>query len=317
MPAQADMLDRADFATGYQTAVAFDLSNENRIQGEVLALPDSKVPLSFLRIPFGIKQAAINEKNFIFIREQTQQTMFAYNLSNQSSSLEIASFTPVFSDRSAIATLSNVGSSPQPGEPDLYFIQDGLQRLFFLRLPPAQTLNFSGQTVEIPSPDLVAVRLPADYVGRTFPSGHMFDPDPIKSDRPTFVFAAGKQGSTASPQTFRVRYDLPQPDWASTAVRIGLKALAIALPVLLIVFTDPDKLDRRRYLRAAIILGLLYLAGYCTLIVISLRTGQGLGAIIEDASFAVLTAFFAWLTYFLKNKRTAQGPPPPQAPAIV
>jgi uncharacterized membrane protein len=145
----------------------------------------------------------------------------------------------------------------------------------------------------------------------------MFDPDPIKSDRSTFIFAAAKQGSTSSAQTFRLRYELPQPGWAPAVVRVVLKALAIVLPVLLIVFSDPEKVNRRRYLPAAVVLVLLYLAVYVVLIVIVLRTGQGIEAIIEDAVLAVLTVFFAWLTYFLKNRPSAQGPSPPRASANV
>ena len=199
---------------------------------------------------------------------------------------------------------------------NLYFVREGLQRLFLFRLPKGRKINFEGAAsaeLDVKTPDLVAVRLPADHIGRTFrESGRMYEPEPLKS-QPLVTFSAINSTPT---QVFKIRYDLPQPSWFSAATPIGLKTVGLLLPLLLLVWTKTDKVEPKRYKFAASIVGILIVGIYGSLIFATIRMGGDVSAIFQDIAFAIGTGAIAWVTYWMTTKPPTQEAAPP-GPAVL
>lgn len=306
------MLDRENFTDGRRVAVTFDLSNEKSIKAEIVALPGNAAELSYLDLPFGIKNETMDERHVIFVWKHRRETIFSYNMRpSRTASLLLASFDPVFSENSAMDALIR-DADVSDRDSNLYFIQEGLQRLFQLRLPPSRKIELEGGIgggIEVANPDLVAVRLPSKFKGRTFSSGRMYEPEPLphnpSNDLSLLIFPATNTNSLS--QIFRVTYELPQPDWVSIAVRIGLKFLGLILPIVLIAWTDPEKVNPRRFRHWSIAIGTLYLVVYGFLIYLTISTSGSLEAIIEDAGFAALTAVVAVITYRIKSKTPVES----------
>jgi hypothetical protein len=298
----AALLDRGDFPAGSQTALTFDLSNEKAIRSEILALPGGASGLSTLEIPFAIKNLTTDERHVVFTWAQLRSTYLSYNMRpSRSSSLQLASFDPLFGESSALDALIRNAQIADPNS-NLYFVREGLQRLFVFHLPKGQKINLEGPAsteLDVKTPDLIAVRLPQDHIGRTFPaSGRMYEPEPLKS-QPVVLFSS----TTPNPeQVFRVRYDLPQPSWVSTASRVLLKVLALLLPALLLYWTKSEKIDPLRYKIVAIMIGALFVGIYAYLIYLTISTSGDVGAIIEDIGFAATNALVAWLAYWITTK---------------
>jgi hypothetical protein len=310
------MLDRGDFPKGYTTALAFDLRNEKTLKGQVLALANETPQLSFIELPFAIKNLSVDQRHVVLTWQRTNTTIVSYNMRpSRSSSLELASFDPIFSTDSALDALIGDATAPDQTS-NLYFIRSGLQRLFLLRLPEADKIKLEGSEnseIDVKIPDLIAVQLPEHYVGRTFPtSGRMFDPAPL-TQHPLVLFSANNLN--ASKRFVRIRYDLPAPDWIPDAVSFGMKFLALLLPIVLIAWSDPGKANPRRYRITVVGIGCLYLLGYGYMIYLTMYSGGSYSEIFQNLGFAIGTAFAAWLTYFIKNK--AQAAPVSGGAAII
>ena len=187
-------------------------------------------------------------------------------------------------------------------------MQEGLRRLFLLRLPDKVTLKLEGNPAGDPNafrPDLVAVLLPKDHVGRTFADlGKMVDPEPIKM-APLIVFSTLNQQK--SPMIVRVLYDLPQPPWVSRGTEFGIKIAGMLLAALLLSLNSPDKVNPERYKKVLIGAGALYVLAYGILIYVALRYDGDLGAIVENLVFAGLTAVAALVTYWVTRKAATTG----------
>ena len=315
-PSTAALLDRGDFASGQQTALTFDLFNEKLIRAEVLAIAGAQAGLSVLQIPFATKNLNTDEHHVVFVWSQSQNTYLSYNLRpSRTSSLQLASFDPVFVENTSLDVL--IGGAQAAGSAsNLYFLRDGLQRLFVLHLPKGEKIKLegaAGDELEVKTPDLIAVRLPQNYIGRTFPAtGRMYEPEPSKS-QPVILFSASAPNPT---QTFRVRYDLPQPSWVPTVTRLLLKVLGMLVPVLLLYWTKSDKINPRRYRFVALAVGFVCIAIYAYLIFLTVSTGGDIAAILEDVGFALTTAFFAWLTYWMTTKSPQPSVPSGHAPQV-
>src|SRR5205085_4152531 len=120
----------------------------------------------------------------------------------------------------------------------------------------------------------------------------MFDPEPFKTT-PVALF---KAESPNAMQTFRVRYNLPNPSWAAPTTRILLKAIALLIPVILLGFTSPDKINHARYRYLAIALGIVAVGIYGFLVFLTLRTDGDIEAIYEDMLFATMNIVVAGVT---------------------
>jgi hypothetical protein len=312
LPASAAaLLEKGDFPDGYQTALTFDLSNEKSIRAEILALPGGAAGLSMLELPFGIKNLAADERHVVFTWKQLQSTYLSYNVRpSRSSSLQLASFDPVFGENTPLDALIRNDQSTD-SKSNLYFVRDGLQRLFSLQLPKVKKINLEGSgtsEIDVKTPDLIAIRLPQGNIGRAFPmSGRMYEPAPLTNQPPVVIFSSTTPNPT---QIFRVRYDLPQPDWVSTATRLGLKLLALFSPALLLYWTKSDKIDPFRYKVVAILVGALFVGIYAYLVYLTVSTSGDIGAITEDIGFAVTNAFVAWLTYWITSKPALESSAP-------
>jgi hypothetical protein len=300
----AALLDRGDFPEGSQTALTFDLSNEKAIRAEILALPGAPPNLSVLELPFSIKNLIADQRHVVFTWAKFPSTYLSYNVRpSQSSSLLLASFDPVFGENSALdALIKNAQMTDQNS--NLYFVREGLQRLFSFHLPKGQKIKLEGAAsteLDVKMPDLIAIRLPQEHIGRTFPSGRMFEPDPLKS-QPVVMFSSTAPNPS---QTFRVRYDLPQPGWVSSATRVGLKVIALLMPAFLLYWTKTDKINPARYKAVAIAVGAICVGIYVYLIYLTVSTSGDVNAVVEDIAFAVINALVAWATYWATTKPPA------------
>ena len=208
LPTAAAMLERDDFGDGHRTALAFDLSNESTIRAELLSLPAGPPQLSFLGLPFAIKNLFADERNVVFLWTRRDKTIFSYNMRpNRTSSMQLATFVPIFTENSPLEALIK-DAEVSEHESNLYFIREGLQRLFLLRLTANQEVELeggAGSKIEVANPDLVAIQLPENYIGRTFPSGRMYDPEPLKR-QPIVIFSATESSliNTNLPCSLRV-----------------------------------------------------------------------------------------------------------------
>jgi hypothetical protein len=315
-PARPAMLERGDFPEGFQTALAFDLSDDKKVRAEVLALPGGAAELSVLELPFSAKNLVSDGRHVVFAWTRSNRTLLSYNLRPaQSSSLQLIGFEPSYGEGSLNAFLE--GSNTPDPETNLYFVRDGLQRVFFLRMPPSQKVALEGtgsREMDVRTPQLIAVRLPPKYEGRVLPGRTgMFDPEPFKAT-PVALFKAESPNAT---QTFRVRYNLPSPSWAAPTTRILLKAIALLIPILLLGFTSPDEINRSRYKYLAIALGIVALGIYGFLIFMTWKTEGDIEAIYEDMLFAVMNIVVAGATYWVKTKPSGEAPPDAPKAAMI
>ena len=94
--ASADMLQPNDFPESHQTALTFDLSKDKKITAEIAALSSASASLSFLRVPFEVKNPEFGGRHLVFQGSDGGDTLFAFNMRpSQTRSLTLASFDPV------------------------------------------------------------------------------------------------------------------------------------------------------------------------------------------------------------------------------
>lgn len=292
-----EILTQDHFSSPGTSLLLIDLHRTDIVDASFHSNKLAEKEFQWSALPFELRSPQFSSAHPILVLSQNAPAIFAYNMQpTASGSTELLKFLvhPSFAEQDFNDQF--VFSPPHDG---LFIFRNGLRYRIYFRSDPPEKLMFEGMApIDVSQVDAVGFILPDGYQGRTISnSGSMFQPQP-ETLSPIVRFSLKSQAVNE----IAIDFSLPEPAWFQDVTDFLLKAVGVLLPVLLLILTKPNDVNRARYKVVAIGLGLVVVAIYGGLSVYAHIQGLGFRKIAANAVFAAITVGATYATYWITSK---------------
>ena len=283
-------------------AIYVPITDDQQLRAELHVRARNMEEFDQIVLPLNANAVVIDRSTWTYHLRRDDTVHFSYIVTPQIARQNIATLTVL---PNKIDFQNTDGFTHEENTPGLTIKSNGLRHHI------VWNLNFSrpnpAGNVSPRLPDIIAVGLPEDYEGRTInKTASMVFPTPIDDSNP-FLFASGD----LQDGRIELAYDDPEPPQFAWFQKHAYKFVGIALPILLLPFTQGDKVNRRRYLIVFWVLAGAIILLYGGLILYAIQLGASLNDLIVDISALIVTGLVAGVSYWILTKDEPKTAPPP------
>ena len=225
---------------------------------------------------------------------------------------------------STVAFIPEIAQMPTPLaqidglEPGVYFQESGIERWFAYVDGTAEVVNsiqkdFTSETID--PIDGIALAIPEDADGRDVRKGVSVIPQPTNRIGNVMLFSPSTNGET---KRVAMRYAVKPTPAQAVAANVGVKVVVIIIiPILTLIFLNPDEVQRPKLRTMAIWTGIalqVAIAAFVVWMAFSIRKPT-IEAVVDLAVAALGVGGEAVIILVKSKRKMTSGTNPPQSPA--